>query len=239
MLADSERMSRPIPCQEQESTLEEIDDQTVQGVFDSNGNIEPEKEEEEFILDVDTFDGNKAVDVDLRLRTFQDMGRLCRLFPGAYFDHDKVGWLCRKCQSFSFPSTQSNPWISSGVALGDHPIRKLTKHFESNLHKKSIETEKFLQKPSVYEMLKKHSVDEETKSEVLNRKVLKTMFTVALYMVKHRLPNDSFSDLLQLVADSGSEEVKKHLLEMPKNASYLSSNSFNDLLLVMNELRLE
>ena len=54
-------------------------------------------------------------------------------------------------------------------------------------------------------------------------------------MVKHRLPNDSFSDLLQLVADSGSKDVRKHLLGMAKNATYTSFLSFKELLQVMNE----
>ena len=120
--------------------------------------------DEEYILGAELLDNKGAVDVDLRLRTFQDMGRLCRLYPGAYFDHDKAGWLCRKCQAFSYASTE-NPWISSGVNLGDHPIRKMNKHFESKAHKRSIETEKLLQKPSVHEMLKKHIEGVEKKAE--------------------------------------------------------------------------
>ena len=100
--------------------------------------------------------------VNLRLRTFQDMGRLCQLFPGAYFDHDKGAWLCRKCQAFSNSSSCSNPWISEGVKLGDHPIRKMKKHFESKMHKQCIECEKMLQKPSEYEMLKKHTIKAQT-----------------------------------------------------------------------------
>ena len=190
--------------------------------------------DEEYILGAELLDNKGAADVDLRLRTFQDMGRLCRLYPGAYFDHDKAGWLCRKCQAFSYASTE-NPWISSGVNLGDHPIRKMNKHFESKAHKRSIETEKLLQKPSVHEMLKKHIEGVEKKAEIVNRSVLKTMLDVGLYMVKHRLPNDSFSDLLNPVADSGSEDVKKHLLGMAKNATYTSLHSFTELLQVMNE----
>ena len=84
-------------------------------------------------------------------------------------------------------------------------------------------------------MLKKRSVDEEVKSKVLNRRVLKTMFTIILYMVKHRLPNDSFSDLLKLVADCGSEDIKKHLFETPKNATYMSPQSFAETLAAVNE----
>ena len=194
------------------------------------------EEEEEFILDDDgTMEDKPAQRVDLRLRTFQDMGRLCRLFPVAYFDHDKGAWLCRKCQAFAFPNSGSNPWISEGVRLGAHPIRKMEKHFGSNMHKQSIESEKLLQNPSVYEMLKKHNIDSQKKEEIRNRKVLKTMFTVAFYMVKHRLPNDSFADLLNLVASSGAEDMKKYLIEAPKNATYTSDISFNLILETMNE----
>ena len=192
-------------------------------------------EEEEFVLDDGRLDDIAPSKVDLRLRTFQDMGRLCRLFPGAYFDHDKGAWLCRKCQSFAFPSMASNPWISEGVRLGDHPMRKMNSHFGSNLHKQSIETEKNFRKPSVYEMLKKYNAEVQTNSEVKNRIVLKTMFIVVLYMVKHRLPNDSFEDLMNLVAEAGSVDVKKYLSEAPKNATYMSIQSFKEILEVMNE----
>ena len=61
------------------------------------------------------------------------------------------------------------------------------------------------------------------------------MFTVVLYMVKHRLPNDSFADLLQLIADSGSDDMKKHLSGMAKNATYMSLESFTDVLKAINE----
>ena len=61
------------------------------------------------------------------------------------------------------------------------------------------------------------------------------MFTVVLYMVKHRLLNDSFADLLQLIADSGSDDMKKHLSGMAKNATYMSLESFTDVLKAINE----
>ena len=109
--------------------------------------------------DPGALDNQSGVHVDLRLQTSQAMGRLCRLFPGAYFDHDKCGWCCRKCQAFSFPSSVKNPWVSSGVKLGDHPIRKMNKHFQSNLHKKSIEAEQLYNRPSVYEILTKHILE--------------------------------------------------------------------------------
>ena len=115
--------------------------------------------------------------VDLRLHTFQTMGRMCRLFPGAYYDHDKNAWCCRKCQAFSFPSSASNPWISNGVRLGDHPIRKMKKHFESNLHIKSIESEKLYNRPSVYEILNNHGLELQVEKEVANRKTFLSVGT--------------------------------------------------------------
>ena len=148
-------------------------------------NVENTGMEEDFFLDEDgKLDDQPRSNVDLRLRTFQDMGRLCKLFPGAYFDHDKCAWLCRKCQAFSFPCTATNPWISSGVNLGDHPIRKLEKHFNSNIHLKSLKTEQLLNKPSVFEMLKKHSNETQSKNDTNNRSVLKIMFTAA-YICKY------------------------------------------------------
>ena len=189
-------------------------------------------EGEDFVLE----EVNKLYDnPDLRLRTFQDMGRLCKLFPGSYFDHDKGAWMCRKCQAFACPSSARNPWISTGVKLKDHPIRKMEKHFNSNIHKNSLETEQILNKPSVYKILQKYSLEKDIKKEVANRKVLKVMFTVGIYMVKHRCPNDSFPDLMNLAANSGADDIKKYLSECPKNANYLSPQSFKELLKVMND----
>ena len=53
--------------------------------------------------------------IDLRLKTFQDFGRLYRLYPGSFYDHDKSGWFCAKCKSFAPASSSSNPWISGGM----------------------------------------------------------------------------------------------------------------------------
>ena len=89
--------------------------------------------------------------------------------------------------------------------------------------------------PSVHEMLTKHSLETQSKKEVTNRIALKAMFTVALYMVKHRLPNDSFGDLVKLLADAGAEDIKKYLLQCPKNATYLSHQSYQEILEVMND----
>ena len=71
-------------------------------------------------------------------------------------------------------------------------------------------------------MLMKHELELQAKEEVTNKIALKAMFTVSLYMVKHRLPNDSFEALVKLLADAGCEDIKKYLLQCPKNATYLS-----------------
>ena len=173
--------------------------------------------------------------IDLRLQTFQDMGRLMRLYPGAYFDFDKSGWLCRKCQAFAFLSSESNPWTSGGVDLGEHPKRKMVKHFQSNLHKKSIESEQLFNETSVYQLLCAQDLNSRRKEEEENRTTLKNMFTIALHMVKHCQPNDVFEDNVKLVSNAGSVEMKEYLSNCPKNATYLSHHSYRELLEVMNE----
>ena len=45
--------------------------------------------EDLFLDDDGKLDNEPIGKVDLRLRTFQDMGRLCRLFLRAFFDHDE------------------------------------------------------------------------------------------------------------------------------------------------------
>ena len=45
----------------------------------------------------------------------------------------------------------------------------------------------------------------------------------------------SFEDLMKLVAEAGSVDVKKYLSEAPKNATYMSIQSFKEILEVMNE----
>ena len=227
---DSDTNKDEVHSEDIESDLEDIE------VDYQSNEAECEEFGDEFrIENLEKLEDEPLLKVDLRLRTFQDMGRLCRLFPGAYYDHDKNAWCCRKCQAFSFPRSASNAWISIGVRLGDHPIRKMRKHFESNLHLKSIETEQLFNKPSVYKLLTNHALESAVKKEVANRKTLKAMLTVALYMAKHRLPNDCFGDMINLLANAGSEEIKKYLAQCPKNASYLSSNSHKEILEVMND----
>ena len=172
---------------------------------------------------------------DLRLKTFQDMGNLYRLYPGSYYDHDKCGWFCRKCQSYASPSSFSNPWISSGVQLGDHPTRKMKSHFESELHKRSLEAELALKKPSVYEMIQKYGSQTISQDIQRNRNALKSMFIIALYMVKHRLPNMSFEDMVNLIADAGSSNMRSYLDSCAKNATYTSRTTYTEILKTMNE----
>ena len=81
-------------------------------------------------------------------------------------------------------------------------------------------------------MLKKHSDEIQSKNDKNNRSVLKIMFPVGLYMVKHRCPNDAFPDLMKLLANSGSVEIKKYLFDCPKNANYMSPRSYKELLKV-------
>jgi hypothetical protein len=61
------------------------------------------------------------------------------------------------------------------------------------------------------------------------------MFVISLHMVKHCLPNDSFEDMVKLVADAGSVEMKKYLSKCPKNGTHLCRHSYEELLEVMNE----
>ena len=173
----------------------------------------------------------KPVEIDLRLRTFQDMGRLSSLYPGAYYDHYMNGWFCRKCQSFAPASASSNPWISDGVNLGSHPTRRMKKHFESSMHQNSLKSLQLLKKTSVYELLRAS----ELKKNINDRNILRSMFTISLYMVKHCLPNDSFEDMVKLVGDAGSSEMKTYLAKCPKNGTHLSIHNYEEYLDVMNE----
>ena len=158
--------------------------------------------------DLNRFD-QKNAGVDLRLRTFQDIGRLSKLYPGAYYDHDQNGWFCRKCQAFASPTAASNPWVTGGARMGTNPTRKMIKHFTSKLHEKSIEVEGMLKKTSVHQLLQAQGMELLNNKRLKNRNVMKAMFTVALHMVKHCLPNDSFSDLLSLAGDVGASELKQ------------------------------
>ena len=171
--------------------------------------------------------------VDLRLQAFQDFGRLSDLFPGAYYDFSKRGWMCRKCRSFA--KSSSNPWVSSGVTLGHKPTEKCKKHFESKLHKNSLEAESYLKGISVYEMVKTQNLTLEEKTSAQNRKVLGSLFTVGLYMVKHCLANDTYTDTVKMVADAGAEHLKVFIRDAAKNATYLSQNTYIELLKTMNE----
>ena len=217
-LQDKEEVNEDDPNSGEDDLEVEENEDVENGYFDNLNRFDLQKE-----------------NIDLRLRTFQDIGRLSKLYPGAYYDHDKNGWFCRKCQAFGPVSSASNPWISGGVRVGTHPTRKMVKHFESNLHKKSLGFEKMFKKTSVKELLQAKGMELLTQKRLENRNVLKSMFTVALYMVRKCLPNDLFPEMIKLAADVGASGLKQYLNECPKNATHLSSYSYEEILDVMNE----
>ena len=84
-------------------------------------------------------------------------------------------------------------------------------------------------------LLRGQDLNRKLKNNTETREVFKVMMNVCLYMVKHRLPNDSFEDMMNLVANSGSTPVKNYLSKCRKNATFLSHHSHHEILETMNE----
>ena len=84
-------------------------------------------------------------------------------------------------------------------------------------------------------MLTKFKVlsDESKKKE--NREVIKILIRTAHYQIKHMMSNMSYTSLVELISDCGSDILKKFMIRSPKNASYLSLRTFDNLLQVLNK----
>ena len=68
-----------------------------------------------------------------------------------------------------------------------------------------------------------------------NRKVFKTLFRAAHFIIKKMMANDTFSSLVNLIADCDSFELKQFIMKSPKNATYLSTFTFKKILKVLND----
>ena len=197
--------------------------------------------EETFNDVTETESHNSKCSIDYRLQTFQDIGRYMQNNPGSFYDHSTNLWFCSICQHFAGNQGKSRSWVDVGVCLGTNPGRALKRHFLSEFHKKDLELKhlfgkvKSKEKPSqLLNMLKNFTTLSEENQMAENREVFKILFRTAHYIIKKMMSNLTYSSLVQLISDCGSKALQKFILKSPKNATYLSSKTFNNILNVLN-----
>ena len=186
-------------------------------------------------------DHNSNFDLDYRLMTNQHIGRYMKNNPGSYYDHSRNLWFCSICQNFGGRGKENNAWSSTGVILGDAPGRKFKKHFRSDFHKRNVEFKAQFgnmmqkEKPShIIALFNQYKSGENDKISK-NRKVFKTLFRAAHFIIKKMMANDTFSSLVNLIADCDSFKLKQFIMKSPKNATYLSTFAFKKILKVLND----
>ena len=68
-----------------------------------------------------------------------------------------------------------------------------------------------------------------------NRSVFKILFRTSHFLIKKMMSNETYSSLVKLISDCGSQVLKKFIIKSPKNATYLSRQTFQNILKVLNK----
>ena len=213
--------------QTEEENNEPMDEDDEQNILDRLQNLE---------------NHNSKCKIDYRLQTFQDIGRYMKNNPGSFYDHSSNLWFCSICQNFAGNSGSSRSWVHVGVRLGDNPGRAFKRHFQSDYHEKNVEIKHLFgnvksgEKSShLVNMLRNFSSISEENEILENREIIKILFRTAHFIIKKMMSNLTFTSLVKLISDCGSDALKKFILKSPKNATYLSTRTFDNLLTVLND----
>ena len=67
-----------------------------------------------------------------------------------------------------------------------------------------------------------------------NRFVLKILFRTSHFLNKKIMPYETYSSLVRLISDCGSQALQKFIIKSPKNATYLSRQTFQNIFKVLN-----
>ena len=168
------------------------------------------------------------------------MGRYMNNNPGSYYDHSKNLWFCSICQSFG-RGNKYNAWSDRVIKLGKSPGRVFRKHFSSETHRKNVEIRNLFgkmrqgEKTSHIEKFLKQYDGSESSKIAENRSVFKILFRTSHFLIKKMMPNETYSSLVRLISDCGSQALQKFIIKSPKNATYLSRQTFQNILKVLNK----
>ena len=179
--------------------------------------------------------------IDYRLQTFEDIGRYMRNNPGSFYDHSQNLWFCSVCQNFGSNSGSSRPWVDRGVKLGDTPGRIFKRHFTSKFHLQNVEMKKMFgslrteEKSNNILMLLKNFRNTEESKVAENREAIKILFRSCHYIIKQLMSNVTYTTLIKLITECGSETLKKFRIKSPRNATYLSMRTFDNIIKVLNK----
>ena len=180
--------------------------------------------------------------LDYRLRTFQDIGRFMDNNCGSYYDHSENLWFCSICQHFAGRRKEGRAWVDKGVKLGDCPGRVFHRHFNSDFHRKNVEFKNAFgnmrregNSSRIKELFQQFSNGNQLDQVAENRNVIKMLFQTSHFIIKKMMANHTYPELVKLISKCGSDALKKFIIQSPKNATYLSSRTFKNILKVLND----
>ena len=187
-------------------------------------------------------DHNSKCRLDYRLRTFQDIGRYMSNNCGSYYDHSENLWFCSICQHFSGRRKEGRAWVDKGVRLGAFPGRVFSRHFNSDFHRKNVEYKNVFgnmrregKSSHIMELFEHFSNGNQLDRVAENRNVIKILFRTSHFIIKKMMPNHTYPELVKLISKCGADALKKFIIKSPKNATYLSSRTFANILKVLND----
>ena len=228
-------------CEEENVPID--DNRNCSDSDDSKNGVDTDDEGNEVAMDEvqSVEDHTSKCNIDYRLQTFEDLGRYMRNNPGSFYDHSQNLWFCSVCQHFGGHRSSGRRWVDIGVRLGSRPGRAFKRHFESDFHRKNVEIKKLFgniktgeKSKHVLDMLKTFPSKGEENQKIQNREMIKILFRTAHYQIKHMMSNLTYKSLVKLISECGSQELKKFMMKSPKNASYLSLRTFDNILQVLN-----
>lgn len=170
-------------------------------------------------------------------------------FHWLYYSNRKNGYICKYCEVFSGTVCHSGKeqlaFIDYGVALGDHPRRKLNKHEESTRHNKSAErisdskSKKSASARSggVLRALVNFAEDKKEENRISNREHLKKVFQTTNFMIKKRLAiSVNLEQFVRFMAELGVPDLQRllNIDDRKGTVTYLSSFSVKEIVECIN-----
>ena len=86
----------------------------------------------------------------------------------------------------------------------------------------------------IVDLLQKFTFRSEENQAGENREIVKILIKASHYLIKHMMSNTKHTSLVKLISECGSTTLKKFLIQSPKNATYISHNTFSNILNVLN-----
>ena len=181
--------------------------------------------------------GSLSNSIDLRQR---NVPAYERIFPEFHHSSSENGWFCKNCTSFSVNFTPNRPFATKAGTFGDDPTRRTKLHINSSSHLESVKNKQTFEelakrRTDVWKLLQESSLSQLVKKLSTNRFIIKSFFHIThLLIKKNSVHIHNFKDIVELIADCRGKEVRTHLLNVPKNANYMSPQYIAKYIDIMN-----